>query len=84
MLSIKVLGSGCANCQRVEQIASEVVREMAIEARIDHVRERSEFGRYGLLYTPGLVVNEKLVCGGRIPTKAEVTSWMMTALEQSG
>ncbi len=83
MLSVKVLGPGCANCERVESIAREVISEMALEARVEKVKDRAEFARYGLMYTPGLVLNEKLVCGGRIPSKAEVTSWMMTALEQA-
>ena len=82
MLSIKVLGPGCANCDRVEKIVREVVREMAPEARVEKVQDYREFARYGLLYTPGLVVNGKLVCGGRIPSKAEVTSWVRKALEQ--
>ena len=84
MLSIKVLGPGCTNCERVEKVVLEIVSEMALEAKVEKVKDYREFARYGLMYTPGLVLNEKLVCGGRIPSKSEVTSWMMTALEQSG
>ncbi len=84
MLSVKVLGPGCSNCERVEQMVREVVTDMALEATVEKVKDRSQFAHYGLLYTPGLVVNERLVCGGRVPTKAEVSSWMMSALEQAG
>ena len=84
MLSVKVLGPGCANCERVEKVVLEIVSEMALEAKVEKVKDHREFASYGLMYTPGLVLNEKLVCGGRIPTKAEVMSWMMTALEQTG
>lgn len=79
MLSIKVLGPGCANCQKVEEIASAAVAQLGVEAEIEHVTDRAQYPKYGLLYTPGLVVNEKLVSGGRIPTVAEVTTWLSTA-----
>jgi small redox-active disulfide protein 2 len=81
MLTIKVLGSGCANCKRVEQIARKVVADMAMEAEIIKVTEYPEIMKYHILSTPGLVVNEKVVSSGRIPTPAEVTTWLMDALE---
>ena len=84
MLSIKVLGPGCINCDRVEKVVRDIVREMALEAKVEKIGDYHQFLHYGLLFTPGLVINEKLVCGGRVPSKSEVTSWMMTALEQSG
>lgn len=80
MLTIKVLGSGCANCKRVEQIARKVVAEMALEAEIIKVTDYSDIMAYNILSTPGLVVNEKVVSSGRIPTPAEVTTWLADAL----
>ncbi len=81
MLTIKVLGSGCANCKRVEQIARKVVEEMALEAEIVKVTDYNDITAYNILSTPGLVINEKLVSYGRIPTPAEVTTWLANALE---
>jgi small redox-active disulfide protein 2 len=81
MLIIKVLGSGCANCKRVEQIARKVITEMAIEAEVIKVTDYNDIMAYNVLSTPGLVVNEKLVSTGRIPTPAEVTTWVADALE---
>lgn len=81
MLTIKVLGSGCANCKRVEQIARKVVNDRALEAVIIKVTEYPEIMKYNILSTPGLVVNEKLVCAGRIPGEAEVDTWIASALE---
>ena len=81
MLTIKVLGSGCANCKRVEQIANKVVTEMALEAEVIKVTDYNDIAAYNILSTPGLVVNEKVVCTGRIPTRAEVTTWLADALE---
>jgi small redox-active disulfide protein 2 len=81
MLTIKVLGSGCANCKRVEQIARKVVAEMALEAEVIKVTDYNDIMAYNILSTPGLVINEKVVSTGRIPTPAEVTTWLANALE---
>ena len=81
MITIKVFGSGCANCKRVEQIANKVVAEMALEAEVIKVTDYADITAYNILSTPGLVVNEKVVCTGRIPTPAEVTTWLADALE---
>lgn len=80
MLTIKVLGSGCANCKRVEQIAKTVVADLAIEAEIIKVTEYPDIMKYNIMSTPGLVINEKVVSSGRIPTPAEVTTFVTTAL----
>ena len=72
MLMIKVLGPGCENCHKVEELARIAVSEMGLEAEIVKVTDRAEFARYNLLATPGLVINEKLVSGGRIPSVDEV------------
>ncbi len=81
MLTIKVLGSGCANCKRLEQIARKAVSDMALDAEIVKVTDYKDIMAYNILSTPGLVVNEKVVSSGRIPTPAEVTSWLVNALE---
>jgi len=80
MLTIKVLGSGCANCKRVEQIARKVVDDLAIEAEVIKVTDYKQIMDYDILSTPGLVVNEKVVCSGRVPTPAEVTTWVASAV----
>ena len=80
MLNIKILGSGCANCQKVEQIAKKVVTTLSVDATFLKVTEMQDIMKYPILSTPGLVVNEKLVCAGRIPSEAEVTTWVTSAL----
>ena len=79
MLTIKVLGPGCANCQKLEAITKEAVSMMGMEAHIEKVTNYQDITKYPILATPGLVINEKVVCSGRIPTPAEVTSWLATA-----
>lgn len=80
MLSIKVLGPGCSNCLKVEQLAQQAVKYLGEEALIEKVTDMPEIAKYRILVTPGLVINEKVVCAGRIPTPAEVTTWIANAL----
>ena len=79
MLIIKVLGSGCGNCHKVEATARQVVSNMGMQAEFVKVTDWEEIKKYPILATPGLVINEKLVCAGRIPTEAEVTTWLVNA-----
>jgi len=79
-MKIKVLGPGCARCQQLEKTAQEVVRELSIDATIEEVKDIKKIMEYPILTTPGLVIDDKLVCSGRVPTKAEVTTFITTAL----
>ena len=81
MLTIKVLGSGCANCKRLEQIARKVVADLSIEADVIKVTDYNDIMAYNILSTPGLVINEKVVSSGRIPSAAEITTFITNALE---
>lgn len=79
MLKIKVLGPGCANCKRVEQIARREVENLGLTAEIEKVTDYGQIMAYGVLSTPGLVINEKVMANGRIPTNQEVTDWLIAA-----
>ncbi len=81
MLKIKILGSGCANCKKLEAIAREVVGEMGVEAEVIKVTEYPDIMAYGITSTPGLVINEKVVSFGRIPPKSEISTFLANALE---
>jgi small redox-active disulfide protein 2 len=81
VLTIKVLGSGCANCKKVEAVARQAVAGLGLEADFIKVTNYVDIMKYPILSTPGLVINEELVCAGRIPTLAEVTTWLVNALE---
>ena len=79
-MKIKVLGSGCARCHQLEQTVKKVVSELSIDADIEDVKDIKKIMEYPILTTPGLVIDEKLVCSGRVPTKSEVTTFITTAM----
>jgi len=80
MLTIKVLGSGCANCKRLEQITHNIVDQLGVEAEVIKITDPTQYADYGVLTTPGLVINDDTVSSGRIPSPAEVSSFITTAL----
>lgn len=76
MLQIKVVGSGCPNCQRLEALCREVIAENDLEAQIDKVTDFNQFAELGIFMTPGLVVNDQVLSSGKIPTKSTLTRWL--------
>lgn len=76
MLTVKILGSGCANCKKLEAVAREAVTAAGLEAEFLKVTDMKAIMAYDLLSTPALVINDKVVSSGRIPTQAEVRQWL--------
>jgi small redox-active disulfide protein 2 len=79
-MEIKILGSGCTKCHQLEQLVKEVVKELEIDAEIYYVKNITGIMEYPILTTPGLVIDEKVVSSGKVPTKAEITGYITTAL----
>ncbi len=80
MLTVKVLGPGCANCQNLAALAQRVINNLSIEAKVEKVTDHAEIMKYKILATPGLVINEKVVSAGRVPGEAEITTFLTNAL----
>jgi small redox-active disulfide protein 2 len=76
-MEVKVLGSGCANCRRLEALVHEAVGETGVQAQVLHVTDFKEIMAYGIMATPGLVIDGELKSAGRIPAKAEIASWLV-------
>jgi len=76
MTTVKILGSGCANCRKLEAVAREAAAGAGMAAEFVKVTDMKEITAYDLLATPGLVIDDKLVSSGRIPTQAEIRQWL--------
>ena len=81
MLQIKILGSGCPNCKKLEEETRKAVSNLAVEAELEKVTDFQEIMNYDVLSTPGLVINEEVVSSGRIPSQREIISFLTSALE---
>jgi small redox-active disulfide protein 2 len=76
MISIKVLGPGCANCEKLESLTQSAIGNLGLDARIEKVTDFGEIMQYNVLATPGLVIDEQLVSAGQIPSEGEITAWL--------
>jgi small redox-active disulfide protein 2 len=75
-MEIKILGGGCANCKRLEQIARKVSDDHKLGASFEAVHDYAEIMKFGVMSTPALVVDGKVVCSGRVPAESEVAAWL--------
>ncbi len=82
-MEIKVLGPGCANCKRLYQEAERAVVQSGLDATVTKVESMEEIASFGILRTPGLVIDGKVVASGRIPLAPEIVTMMMTAAAQA-
>lgn len=79
MLDIKILGPGCANCKRLEELTRKCVDDLGLPAQIEKVTDYAQILDYDVLSTPGLVINGKVVSSGRIPTLGSIAEWLREA-----
>lgn len=75
-MEIKILGGGCPNCKRLEAATRAVVDELGIEADFFKVKTMAEIMAYDVMTTPALVVNDKVLSSGRIPSRDEIRNWL--------
>ncbi|NJD23395.1 MAG: thioredoxin family protein [Melioribacter sp.] len=73
---VKILGTGCKRCTNLEEVVRNIVRENKIDAVVEKVTDIQEFVNYGILATPGLVINEKVVSFGAIPPNEKILEWL--------
>ena len=81
-MKIKVLGPGCSKCHQLEQVVRDVVKELALDATVEEVKDVKKIMDYSILMTPGLVINEEVVSSGKVPSKGEVTQMIINGLEK--
>lgn len=75
MLNIKILGSGCSNCKRLESETRAALEEAHLDYVLEKVTDYADISTYGILATPGLVINEQIVSAGKIPRRSQISDW---------
>jgi len=78
-IQIKVLGTGCVQCDRLEQDLMQIMAESGIAADVEHVRDIKEIGRYGVMGTPALLINGQVKSVGMVPLKSKMIEWLKEA-----
>lgn len=76
-MHIKILGSGCANCVNLEKVTKQAVEELGLEATFEKVTDYADIATYGIMRTPGLVVDDQVLLSGRVPTRTQVKELLL-------
>ena len=76
MTNIKILGTGCANCKATQKLVEDVVKAKAVQAQVEKVEDIPSIMKYGVMSTPGVVIDGKVVHAGGVPSRAQVEQWL--------
>lgn len=76
---IKILGPGCPNCQKLENLVLELLTELGLPAEVEHVRELAEITAHGVFSTPALIINHRLLAMGKVPGRETLKQWLTEA-----
>jgi small redox-active disulfide protein 2 len=79
MIYIQIVGSGFGECEKLENLCRQIVEENAVEAKIEMVTDATKFAELGVMQTPGLIVNGKVVSAGVVPDEVNILSWFFEA-----
>ncbi len=79
---VKILGVGCSRCHSLEKEIRQIIEREGIKAHVERVEDMKEIMQYRLLAMPGLVINEHLVCAGRVPSRAELIALLQNGANQ--
>ena len=83
-MKIQILGSGCANCHKVEEIANIAVAQLGVTAQVELVTDVQTILRYGVMTTPGIVIDDKVVSTGRVPAPSQMAQLITEAVARPG
>jgi len=75
-MEIKILGPGCAKCEKAEKIVREAVLEAGVDATVEKISDMMQIAGYGVFATPSVVVDGEVKCTGKVPKKDEILSWL--------
>ena len=83
-MNIKILGPGCAKCHKLEMITREAVKELGLDAEVEDIKDMAKILEYPIIMTPGLVINERVVLSGQVPSKEKVKEMIKAAVGKEG
>jgi small redox-active disulfide protein 2 len=83
-VKLEILGTGCAKCNALEAAVKRAADQLGLDYELEHVKEIAKFAQYGVLITPALVVDGAVKVTGKVPSEAELTTILTTALSQEG
>jgi len=75
-MNIKILGTGCAKCTKLEELAKKAVAELGVDANVEKVKDLDRIMDYGVMITPGLVIDEQVKATGKIPSVDQIKAWI--------
>lgn len=75
-MNIKILGSGCSRCEKLYKKVKEVVKSNNLDAAVIKIDDIKEFAKYGIMMTPALIINEKLVCSVNVPSEKDILKYI--------
>jgi small redox-active disulfide protein 2 len=81
VITIEVFGPGCQKCQATARAVEQALATLGVEATVTHIKDPKEMAQQKVLFTPAVRINGDLKCTGRVPTMAEVTTWLTTAMQ---
>jgi small redox-active disulfide protein 2 len=76
-MEIKVLGPGCAKCNKTEKLVQEVIKEIGADANVEKVSDMMQIASYGVFGTPSVIVDGEVKCTGKVPKKDEIKNWLL-------
>ncbi len=75
-MEIKVLGPGCAKCNKTEKLIQEVIKETGVDAAVEKVTDMMQIASYGVFSTPSVIVDNDLKCSGKVPKREDIKKWL--------
>ena len=77
-MEIKILGPGCAKCNKTEKLVREVIEETGIDASVEKVSDMMQIASYGVFGTPSVIIDNEVKCTGKVPKKNDIKAWLAT------
>ena len=75
-MEIKVLGPGCAKCNKTEKLIQEVIAETQADADVEKVNDMMQIASYGVFSTPSVIIDNEVKCAGKVPKKEDIKAWL--------